>query len=224
MPRPSSGNDLPITRHRDLFLGQVPAEILAAALRAILQSYRDASSACYEVMRPAQAKEASGPFRRNKIDSEFLGIGDRFKRQLKAETNPYNQRHTGSYVELTCGLIKMTASCVLTPSDLPREADYRETLATNPQMVLGDFLPEQPVGEFLYAILLHGVDDSVKQRAGCRFAQIRFPLPGFKGYTEDRIDLFATFPAIVAEYSEVQTPSDDLTKLPLRLIPKTGEA
>jgi hypothetical protein len=212
----------PPLKFSELFLSEVPGEVLAALLRTLLQSYQDASSACYDVMRPPQAKEASGPFRRNKIESELMGVGERFSGNLSVESKHY-KRHTGSYVELTCGLVKMTQSCVLAPSDLPREADYRETLATHPQLLL-EFMPREPEGKFLYAILLHGVDDTVRQRAGCRFAEVRFPLRGFTGYTEERVDLFAMFPEIVAEYTGQTAAEEDAALLPIRVVPKTGEA
>jgi hypothetical protein len=206
-----------------VFLDHVPAGVLAAMLRAVLQSYKDASSACYETMRPRQAKDASGPFRRNKIESELVGVGERFQQVISVEDNLY-KRGTGNYVELTCGVVKMTESCVPSPKDFPRDADYRETLAESTQLVLG-FVPAETPGKYLYAILLHGVDGTAKQRSGCRFAQVRFPLKGFASYTEDRVDLFAMFPSIVAEYSDQSATADEVhTMLPLRVIPKIGEA
>lgn len=213
--------DLP--KPSDLFRQEVPREVLAAILRAILQSYRDASSYCYAAMRPHQAKEASGPVRRNKIESEFIGIGERYKRLISVADRWY-KRNTGNFVELTSGIVKMTQSCVLTPSDLPREADYRDTLATDSQLSF-EFVPKQAPGKYLYAIVLHGVDADSKQRSGCRFAQVRFPLPEFTRYTADIVDLFAMFPMIVAEYtSPTDVDAEEPTAVPLRVIPKIGEA
>ena len=206
-----------------VFQDHVPTEILAAVLRAVLQSYKDASATCYEAMRPRQAKDASGPFRRNKIESEFVGIGERFKHLISVADKLY-KRGTGNYIELSCGLVKMTQSCVLNATDLPREADYRDTLAEDSQLAF-EFIPKGTPGKHLYGILLHGVDGMSKQRSGCRFAEVRFPLRGFEGYTEDRIDLFALFPSIVAEYNDqIGATDEEPTKLPLRLIPKIGEA
>ena len=204
-------------------MDQVPTEVLAAVLRAILQSYKDASSACYETMRPRQAKDASGPFRRNKIESELVGVGERFQHVIAVEDNLY-KHGTGNYIELTCGVVKMTESCVANPKDFPRDANYRDTLAESTQLLL-EFVPKEAPGKYLYAILLHGVDGTAKRRSGCRFAQVRFPLSRFVGYTEDRIDLFVLFPSIVAEFSDkIAVMDEQPTMLPLRVIPKTGEA
>jgi len=199
----------------DAFLRDVPHKLLAALLRATLVHYIQSSEYCFTNLRPAQAKDLSGHHRRASIEDEWLGIADRFKPDVTAEELPY-KRNTGSYVELTIGRVKMTQSCVLTKDHLPREADFRETLASTGQLGLfegyGDV--DRPETYCLYALLIHGVDTSVAKRKRCSFAYVRFPYGDCKSYIGGSIDIFAMFPEIVEEFYPKPVEEKDLA-LPL---------
>jgi hypothetical protein len=184
------------------FNQHVPEKVQKALLQRILQCYRDASQHCYKHFRPAQAKDVSGHYRRGRIEDEFVGIAERFRKDgvIVAEV-PY-KRNTGHHVELRSGLATITQSCVLFKHDIPRDADFRETLASTGQReMFGDGEEEQPKdGVTLYAVLLHGVAPGIKQRERCAFACIRFPDRNFKGYLGRTINLFEKFPQHVQEF------------------------
>jgi hypothetical protein len=202
------------------FQSNVPDKVQKALLQRILQCYRDASQHCYKHFGAAQAKDMSGHYRRARIEDEFIAIAERFKKDgVKCEPVPY-KRNTGHHVELRSGLVTITQSCVLWKDDLPREADFRETLASTGQseMFEGGNEEEPPAGTTLYAVLLHGVARGVKQRERCAFAYIRFPDRNFKSYLGKSINLFEKFPEFVQEF---YTDSADTEKtVEPKILPK----
>jgi hypothetical protein len=184
------------------FNQHVPEKVQRALLQRILQCYRDASQHCYKHFRSAQAKDLSGHYRRGRIEDEMFGIADRFRKDgVTVEEVPY-RRNTGCHVELRSGLVTVTQSCVLFKDDMPREANFRETLASTGQReMFGDGEEEQPKAETtLYAVLLHGVAPGGKQRETCAFACIRFPDGKFNGYLGGTVNLFEKFPQYVRDF------------------------
>jgi hypothetical protein len=135
------------------------------------------------------------------IETEWQNIAERYKGRIAAAVNSY-KRNTGSYVELKSGHVTLTESRVLNSSDLPREADFRDTLAGTGQLGLfdGSGDDERKHEASLYAILLHGVSRHAEKRRECAFACVRFPNKDCSGYLGGRVDLFAMFPEVVQEF------------------------
>jgi hypothetical protein len=132
------------------------------------------------------------------MERELLGIGKRFKdAAVKAE---YYKNGTGAYVKLTIGRVVLTQSSVQHPQSIMRSAEFRKSLAANPQLSL-DFgeanVVEDASSSFLYAILLHGKD--TKERSRPAFAHLVVPSPDCSAYVT-RIDLFKAFPSVVEQY------------------------
>jgi hypothetical protein len=176
----------------------------------LFQDYENASDHCYSTFRAPIAKDASGPYRHYKIEETWCSIAERFPDLAKSEVKPYKSkrtgRRTGSYVELTIGRIKLTHACVAKRTSLPREADFRNTLAEEQQK---SFWPKDSQGAanpnpYLYAVLLNGVDRKSKERSRPAFACVRFPNKFLTGYEGQSIDLFQEFPDITAKFIEVK--------------------
>jgi hypothetical protein len=108
---------------------------------------------------------------------------------------------TGHFHEITCGLVKITQSCISIPDKVPREAKFRLTLATNGQ---GDLFeepePETEQAKYLYSILTYGINTESENRSLPAFVRIQFPNKTCTQYVDAGIDLMAKFPDIVAEY------------------------
>jgi hypothetical protein len=205
-----------------LFHETVPQPMLRSLLKALLQSYRDSSAYCYKKYRPAQAKDVSGHVRRADMESEMLGVAERFKSVASAETHMF-KNYTGTYVELQCGVVRLTESCVPDKEELPRQADFRATLAGRRQgkfvFAADEEVQVQP--EHLYGILLHGVDKSSKKRDKCAFACVRFPDQDCAEYVGEIVDLFALFPDVIAEFYGPEEEAEDefgLTVKPTRKV------
>ena len=108
----------------------------------------------------------------------------------------------------------LTASAVATPNTLPRDAEFRSTLARKPQLAF-HFMPQRPAppdDALVYVLLLHGRDEG-HSRPG--FARLVVP-------DEDctvilaQIDLFARF-AGLPELRPVTQVEAVEGELPLRV-------
>lgn len=203
------------------FHGTFPKPVLASILKAIFQDYRDASEHCFSSFRFPQAKDVSGHYRRGKVEDDLLAIADRFKEREFPELNaePLKYKHnTASYVEMTYRTIKLTQSCVLSSDDLPRDAEFRNSLAETGQ--LGLFTEpgaaDTEENKYLYCIVLHGVHKDAQKRERCAFACVRFPDKRFEGYIGGPINLFEMFPAIVQEYYGAEKVQEEPLVAPKR--------
>jgi hypothetical protein len=139
----------------------------------------------------------------------MCSIAERYPLQASFEIKSYiikaTGKRTGSYVELTCGKIRITQASVATRHSLPRDAAFRSTLAKDAQRSLA-FDDQEEVndgGEYLYGVLLHSVDVRAQNRKRPGFSCIRFPNRSFTGYVSDGIDLFVAFPDIVTTFIDV---------------------
>lgn len=191
----------------DQFCAAVPDAIQRALLDGLFRNYTDASDHCYSTFRPAIALNASGPYRYSKIEEDWCGIAERFPKIVKFTHEPFRNKRTGkvtgTYVQLEIGHIRLTESCVRKPFSIPREADFRDTLAQEAQRSFFGEDEDADSGGYLYAICLHGVDVNSQNRSRPAFARVRFPNKHFSGYVGDGIDLWAKFPDIVAQYVNV---------------------
>src|ERR1700736_2004994 len=106
---------------------QVPQRVQRSLLKSTLENYKESSRYCYRNFAVPQAKDLSGVYRRAKIEDEFSGIGALFP-FIEVLPQAY-QNNTGFYNELTCGLVKLTQSCITDQDEVPRLALFRSTLA-----------------------------------------------------------------------------------------------
>lgn len=196
-----------VTLNVRIFDEHVPLRLQKALLKSIFDNYKAASEHCYGTFQPPQAKDLSGIYRRAKIEDEWAGVEAIFKNDVRVKVQPY-ENHTGFYNEITCGRVRITQSCTLSPNIVPRHAYFRETLASSGQLSLFvEESHEQTQGaSYLYAILTHGVDADSPKRSIPWFARIQFPNEDCTDYVDEGIDLFKRFPAIVADYVPQETP------------------
>ena len=187
----------------DFFNRDVSERFQRAVTKLTLENYRQASRFCYRNFAEPQAKDLSGVFRRARIEEDFAGIPALFK-SVTVSVRPY-ENNTGFYNELTCGAVKLTQSCISEPSDVPRFAKFRKTLAQNGQLGLFKAADEFDPSRFLYAILTHGVDTNSERRSWPAFVRIQFPDETCTKYVDEGIDLLSRFPELRAEYVPTAT-------------------
>lgn len=207
-------------KYADMFCSEVPVEVQRALLHGLFRNYSDASEHCYTVFRHPIARNASGPYRHSKIEEDWCGIAERFPTAVKFTHKPFRNKKsgkiTGTYVQLEIGRVRLTESCVRTPSSLPRDADFRETLAMEAQRSLfGE--DEKESDGYLYGVYLHGVDVASENRNRPAFAKVRFPNRRFSGYIGKGVDLWTRFADIVGQFIDVK---NDFTK-PAPVKPRT---
>jgi len=193
MPRAST------TPNAEFFDRNVPIRLQKALLRSLFESYKETSRYCWRHFQPPQAKDLSGTYRRAKIEDEWSGVAALVP-DVVVGVRPY-KNYTGSFNEITCGNVKITHSCVLSPDVVPRQAEFRATLASNGQLQM--FSPNEPsTAIYLYAILTHGVDSDSPKRSRPAFALFQFPNEACTAYVDEGINLFRRFPDLVADYIE----------------------
>ncbi len=112
-----------------VFDSAVPRRLQYSLTKSVLENCRQSSRYCYRELALAQARDLSGHLCRAKIEDEMVGIAALFP-MLRVTIKNY-QNNTGSYNEITCGIVKLTQSRILNPNDVPRGASFRATLAAN---------------------------------------------------------------------------------------------
>lgn len=186
----------------ELFDEHVPDRLQIKLLTLVFESCKSASEHCFGTFGSRQvAKDLSGVYRRAIIEDQMKGIPALFKDTVSVGPCFY-KNGTGSYFELTAGVVKLTESIVLERGDIPREALFRSTLATNGQyeMFEQDEVPEEEKPKFLYSILTYGIDCKSKNRDVPAFVKIEFPNKKCTAPVDEGINLVKRYPAIAMNY------------------------
>lgn len=127
--------------------------------------------------------------RRAMIEEGFGSLANRH-RQLRV-VPATNKKETSHYFRLSHNRSVLTQSKTEGPLCLPRDADFRRTLAKTPQLALEGFdapsSPEAQDADAVYGVLAHGPDEE----DSARVAFIRILIPDAAGQTIlSYIDLF----------------------------------
>jgi hypothetical protein len=184
-----------------IFDNNVSVRLQKKLLTLIFESCKTASEHCFGSFSSRQvAKDVSGVYRRGRIEDQWEGIPALFKGEVTVEPQ-YYKNGTGSYCELTCGLVKLTQSCVIERGDVPREAEFRSTLATNGQGELfEEVIEENEKPKFLYSILTYGIDSKANNRETPAFIKIEFPNSKCTAPVDEGINLVKRYPEISMKY------------------------
>ena len=192
-----------MSTNSDLFDQNVPIKLQKALLRLVFAGCKTASDHCYGTFRSnVVAKDVSGVYRRGVIEDQWEGIPALFPKQVSVDPRWY-KHYTGSYYELTCGVVKLTQSCVLFRGDIPRQAEFRATLATNGQGELFEPQPDEDANtepHHLYAILTYGIDAKAEKRGQPWFIKIEIPNAECTASVDEGIDLIKRYPDIAQLY------------------------
>ena len=184
-----------------IFDNNFPVRLQKKLLTLVFESCKTASEHCFGSFSSRRvAKDVSGVYRRGLIEDQWEGIPALFKRDVTVEPRFY-KNYTGSYCELTCGVVKLTQSCVIERGDVPRQAEFRATLATNGQGELfEEFVEDDDKPTFLYSILTYGIDQNAKNRDVPAFIKIEFPNSGCTAPVDEGINLVKRYPDISMKY------------------------
>jgi len=185
------------------------------SLKAVFSAYDKAFAHCSENFDAATFHDILPHYRRAKIEEALREVA------LRAEDHtvkaPRNKARNCSHNLLFVNeRVALTQSKVDRREQLPREAIFRETYASNPQMLL-DFMTDgerdccsdgSEENKVLYGILVHSPSEA--PALPC-FVDIVFPDQDCE-YIIDRIRLMEKFPDVVEQFApaeEVIVPEID---------------
>lgn len=175
---------------KDLFMSEVPGELLSDISRATYAGYKESYEYCQGNYDWHQAHDLLPQMRRITIERNILHVVERFP-YAKAESLP-NQLHNCYHVLIRCGHVKLTISAVKSPGEMVREATFRKQYARSQYLQLSllknneeEFIPK--LNNNLYGILLHKPNN--KYPSFPEFMVIRFPDYTLTRYLDEFIDL-----------------------------------
>lgn len=180
---------------REIFLQDVPEPVRLDLARVS----RDAVKGAYvakDVLAPQLRRDALGHDKRVLMQQGVLDLGTKHGVLNVSSGIRPNEVGNSHHAELDCGRVRIIAVQVDGPTERPRDAIYRETLATtNKPFLPGLGMPEQPpTGDKLLAVVLHGPSSAYPKSldtATPGFVMVRFPAPGWTHWLEGRVDLLA---------------------------------
>jgi len=171
---------------KELFLFEVPNELLKAIAKAVVDGYKEAFDYCQGNFDKYQLHDLLPHMRKAAIERNILHCVKRFP-YASAKSAP-NQSYNCFHAIVKCGHAILTISAVNGPCQMVRNANFRKQYAIDGQFKM--FIEEEPAIELnnnLYAILLHTPNEDFPSEPG--FINIRFPDASLKKYLDEAIDL-----------------------------------
>jgi hypothetical protein len=162
------------------------------------------------------------PIRRRAMIEDSLPMLKNRHPQLRV-TSQMNRRRTSSYHQITHNRSVVTQSKTDGPGELPREAEFRKTLAESPQLVFEEYrelVPgHDPTADAVFGILGHGPAENDAEGVG----YIEVLIPDAAGERVlSRIDLFGYWTEGV---ERVVFPVEPIAPVAprLRIVPRESE-
>lgn len=152
-----------------LFWGRVPVAFVQQMLLTLVASVRAADAKCSD-LRPTVRRDTFGHVRRACFESQLFDMAAGFAGARALEVP--NEPGTASHVRVQFGEVAITQHAVPSRAELPRGADFRETMARSAQTEwpwLGR--PQPPPDALMYAMFLY--ESAVSGRP--QFAQFVIP-------------------------------------------------
>ncbi len=206
---------------RQILRDSVPDAFLQDTVRCLLLSIEATEEECNEKYSfQEQAHDMRGPMRRINFERDWKKLVEWRYPAASAVFQP-NSTSNCYHLEVCFERVVLTASAVESPRTLPRDAEFRKTLARNPQraFTFGPKPSPPPEGAPLYALLLYGTEDRDPSRAG--FAHIVFPDEECAAALV-RCDLFARFASSMPELQTAHQVEAISGELPLRARARVG--
>ena len=189
---------------KGFFRANVPDEILATIVKTIREGTRDAARRIRDHVEEGiytrhVARDLFPHTRRATVETRLFDLASEFP-LVKVASRP-NRALNNCHTEIRVGNVIMTASAVLTPYGMVREADFRNGYA-GPQMRLfnldgksnltvAQFERHPSDDDLLYAIILYCAAYNNRFEIGS--VRVGFPNEDCTAY-RDRMDLMRLFP------------------------------
>jgi hypothetical protein len=188
----------------DLTYHHFPRPVVRDLTRSVFVGRKRAWDHCSEAFAAPEADNVRPFYGRGVIEGLMRGVAERHGQivpeVLRQQGQPWN--HT----ELISGPVVMTAASVQRPLDLVDPADYRRSLAGNPQTQFEPFEEAAPENGRLYVILLHSRSywTTIEERRDFGFlpgsVYLAYPTAELESYRH-WVNLFDEFPAVVKDHT-----------------------
>jgi len=176
------------------FVASVPQGLLLDIPRVVREATRQAYLRDPELL-PGVRRDKFPIDRRALVETSVHALAARYASQGVTATEKKNKTHNYSHIELVSGRVVMIPAAVEADDSLVRDADYRTSLAKNPQLAFSGagFHPHAtPPGDAVLAVVLYGPSSDyphAAEDAGPGFVVVRFPADDWSCYVEGRVDL-----------------------------------
>lgn len=151
-------------------------------------------------LHPGAARDLYPHRRRALIQHGLLEAGARHARHGVQTIERLNVTGNSSHVELVVGTVVLIPAAVETARTPVREAVYRTSLVTDPQVPLPSLGPISPTipGDAVVAAILYGPSSSYPRGTSeviPSFIVVRFPTANWESYAEGSLDLLGRWRA-----------------------------
>jgi hypothetical protein len=153
--------------------------MLRLILKKVKASYRFSSE--HFVGYRFASKETRGNHRRGVIEDLFQDFGA-FEPSVTVTNTPYTRRNSGEYTALRCGPVVLTFSKTENENQLPRAAQFRQTLARGSEFLFDDEALLNQTTPSLHAILYHSPSNGDVRGRVPKFVNIGFPDQSYSHY------------------------------------------
>jgi hypothetical protein len=177
-----------------VFLASVPQGLLLDIPRVVRDATRQAYLRDSDLL-PGVRRDKFPIDRRALVETSVHALATRYAGHGVTAMEKTNKTHNYSHIELVSGCVVMIPAAVEADDSLVRDADYRTSLAKNPQLAFSGagFHPDAtPRGDGLLAVVLYGPSSHYPNAAedlGPAFVVVRFPADDWSCYVEGRVDL-----------------------------------
>lgn len=209
MPEPLAPSAL-----KSVFLQEVPEPVILDSARCVLGSYDEAFRYCRDNFPGPEAHDLYPIIRRAMLERNLRARLSRYHATIS--TPELNAIGNCYHTELRSGRVVLTVSAVEAQGVIVRDAEFRKTLAQNPQGELFNKPEPPPEDAFLYAILLHGpLGGGMLSSPG--FIRVAFPDQYCESYV-DSFNLLDVFPVLRAEIDKLPKVAVERKKSRLRRV------
>lgn len=179
-----------------MFASHVPFELAVDMARVARDATRQAFAKDIDLL-PGARRDKFPIDRRALTETGFHHLAEKYKGHGVVAKEKKNATGNCSHVEVVSGRVVIIPAAVETDESLVRDAKYRKTLASSPQLALPlDGEISQHPSDALLAVVLYGPSSTypkTAEQAEPGFVVVRFPTPDWSCYAEGRIDLLCHF-------------------------------
>lgn len=163
----------------------IPRYIRSAATEAFLRG---------DTLPPGAARDVFPYVRRSLVETGLLSAARKYSDVGVGADEIKNRTLNASHVEIYVEELVLIAAAVEARAQMPREAQFRNSLLEDPQIAFPDptMSSVRPAGDVLVGVILYGPSSHyprTRTEARPGFVEVRFPVAGWARWAEGSINL-----------------------------------